>query len=298
MDWGFISQQAVNALSLASIYALLAVGLAVIYSVLGLINFAHGELMTIAAYAMVFFTTESLNWVLAATLAVVVGGVAAYGMDRIAFRPVRGADGPTLLLTSIAVGLMIQTAFQIGVSPLPQAAEYPGFVYDTVGVSGGVRIGVLPLIAAGLAILATAALVIFLRRSILGLSIRAAAEDFTVTRLLGVPANRVVGTAFVISGLLAGLAGLMWAAQRGSVDPLMGATPLLKAFVAAVLGGLGSIPGAVLGAALLGTAEITLQAWLPQNLIPFRDAFVFGIVILVLLVRPRGLWPPPVSERV
>jgi branched-chain amino acid transport system permease protein len=297
LDWEFISQQAVNATSLAAIYALLAIGLAVIYSVLGLINFAHGELMTIAAYAMVFLTAQSLSWVFAAVLAVLVGGIAAFGMDRIAFRPVRGADPTTLLLTSIAVGLMIQTAFQIGVSPLPKGAEYPEFVYDTVSV-GGVRIGVLPLLAAGLAIVATAALTVFLRRSILGLSIRAAAEDFTVTRLLGVPANRVVGTAFVLSGLLAGLAGLMWAAQRGSVDPLMGATPLLKAFVAAVLGGLGSIPGAVLGAALLGTAEITLQASLPPSLIPFRDAFVFGIVIVVLLIRPRGLLPPPVSERV
>jgi branched-chain amino acid transport system permease protein len=271
--------------------------LAVVYSVLGLINFAHGELMTIAAYAMVFLTAQSLNWVFAAVLAVLVGGIAAYGMDLIAFRPVRGADPTTLLLTSIAIGLMIQTTFQIGVSPLPQGADYPEFLYDTVAV-GGVRIGVLPLVAAGLAIVATVALSVFLRSSILGLSIRAAAEDFTVTRLLGVPANRVVGTAFVLSGLLAGLAGLMWAAQRGSVDPLMGATPLLKAFVAAVIGGLGSIPGAVLGAALLGTAEITLQASLPPSLIPFRDAFVFGIVIIVLLIRPRGLLPPPVSERV
>jgi branched-chain amino acid transport system permease protein len=218
-------------------------------------------------------------------------------MDRIAFRPVRGADPTTLLLTSIAVGLMIQTAFQIGVSPLPKGADYPEFFYDTVSI-GDVRIGVLPLVAAGLAIVATAALTVFLRSSVLGLSIRAAAEDFTVTRLLGISANRVIGTAFVLSGLLAGLAGLMWAAQRGSVDPLMGATPLLKAFVAAVLGGLGSIPGAVLGAALLGTTEIVLQAWLPQNLIPFRDAFVFGLVIIVLLIRPRGLLPPPVSERV
>jgi branched-chain amino acid transport system permease protein len=297
VDWEFISQQAVNAVSLAAIYALLAVGLAVIYSVLGLINFAHGELMTIAAYAMVFLTAQSLNWLPAAVLAVLVGGIAAYGMDRVAFRPVRGADPTTLLLTSIAVGLMIQTAFQIGVSPLPQGAEYPDFFYDTVSV-GGVRIGVLPLLAAALAIVATVGLTVFLRSSVLGLSIRAAAEDFTVTRLLGVPANRVVGTAFVLSGLLAGLAGLMWAAQRGSVDPLMGATPLLKAFVAAVLGGLGSIPGAVLGAALLGTAEITLQASLPESLTPFRDAFVFGIVIVVLLIRPRGLLPPPVSERV
>jgi branched-chain amino acid transport system permease protein len=295
--WPLIAQQAVNAASLGAIYALLAVGLALIYSVLGLINFAHGELMTIAGYALVFLTVTNLPWLPAALLAIAAAVGAALAMERVAFRPVRGAEPTTLLLTSVAVGIVVQTSFQIAVSPQPLGARYPGVLYTTIPVAD-VRIGVLPLVAAALAILATISLGFFLKLTVLGLSIRAAAEDFTMTRVLGVRASRVVATTFALSGLLAGIAGLMWAAQRGSVDPLMGSIPLLKAFVAAVLGGLGSIPGAVLGAVLLGVMEIALQAILPSNLSPFRDAIVFGIVIGVLTIRPRGLLPPSVSERV
>jgi branched-chain amino acid transport system permease protein len=295
--WPLIAQQAVNAASLGAIYALLAVGLALIYSVLGLINFAHGELMTIAGYALVFLTVTNLPWLPAALLAIAAAVGAALAMERVAFRPVRGAEPTTLLLTSVAVGIVVQTSFQIAVSPQPLGARYPAVLYTTIPVAD-VRIGVLPLVAAALAILATISLGFFLKLTVLGLSIRAAAEDFTMTRVLGVRASRVVATTFALSGLLAGIAGLMWAAQRGSVDPLMGSIPLLKAFVAAVLGGLGSIPGAVLGAVLLGVMEIVLQAILPSNLSPFRDAIVFGIVIGVLTIRPRGLLPPSVSERV
>jgi branched-chain amino acid transport system permease protein len=295
--WQLFAQQAVNAASLGAIYALLAVGLALIYSVLGLINFAHGELMTIAAYAMVFATAASLNWLPAVLLAVLVAVLAALLMERIGFRPVRGAEPTTLLLTSVAISFIIQTVFQVFVSSQPLGATYPAVLYETVPV-GGVRIGILPLVAAGLAVIATIGLALFLRYSILGLSIRAAAEDFTMTRILGIPANRVVATTFAVSGLLAGVAGLMWAAQRGSVDPLMGSVPLLKAFVAAVVGGLGSVSGAVVCAVLLGVLEIALEATLPNSLLPFRDAIVFAVVIGVLTVRPRGLMPPTVSERV
>ena len=132
-------------------------------------------------------------------------------------------------------------------------------------------------------------LTLFLNRTVAGRAMRAASEDFAIVRLMGLRANGVVATAFAISGLLAGVAGLLWVAQRGSVDPLMGFLPVLKAFIAAIIGGLGSLTGAVAGGFLLGFIEVMLQAWLPEALLPYRDAFAILLVIGVLLFRPQGL---------
>ena len=126
---------------------------------------------------------------------------------------------------------------------------------------------------------------------------RAAAEDFPVVRLMGIPAGRVIATAFALSGVLAGIAALLWVAQRASVDPLMGAVPVVKAFIATVVGGLGSLPGAVVGGLLLGAIEIGLDAVLPPSVVPYRDAFVLSGVILILLFRPQGVIPAATVRR-
>jgi branched-chain amino acid transport system permease protein len=132
-------------------------------------------------------------------------------------------------------------------------------------------------------------LMIFLRRSTLGIAMRAASLDFPVTRLMGINANAVIATAFAISGLLAGVAGALWIAQRGSVDPLMGFLPVLKAFIAVVLGGIGSLGGAVVGGFALGFIEVALRAFLPEDVQPFREAVALSLVIALLLWRPEGL---------
>jgi len=292
-----VLQQVVNAVSVGAVYALVALGLALVYSVLGLINFAHGELMTIGAYAFVFTAMAGVPIFLGVPFAIAASASSAVVMERIAFRPVRGAGPTTLLLTSVAVSVMLQTAFQMVISPLPRGAQLPDVLYQAVHL-GPVQLSVLPLVSAVTAILGSGIVVTALRKSDIGISIRAAAEDFTVTRLLGVPAQQVVQWTFLMSGAVAGLAGVIWMAQRGSVDPLMGAIPLLKAFVAAVLGGLGSVPGAILGGFTLGAGEILLQAFLPTALLPFRDGIVFALVIAVLTVRPRGLMPARLGERV
>jgi branched-chain amino acid transport system permease protein len=157
---------------------------------------------------------------------------------------------------------------------------------------GGFAIGVNRIISVIVAIAVLVALNQFLKRTILGLAMRAAAEDFDVTRLMGIRANRVIATAFAISGLLAAIASVLWIAQRSSVDPMMGLVPVLKAFVATTLGGLGSLQGAVLGGILLGVIEIYLAAYLPQAALPYQGAISLGIVILVLVVRPQGLIGP------
>jgi len=283
----FLAQSG-NALSLGGIYALLALGLAVVYSILGLINFAHGALMTLAGYVLVFAAVLGLPFYLSAPLAIVVVMASAVLLEMIAFRPVRGASGATMLLTSFAVAVLLQLAFQLFISTRPQIVPLPAFLTATLDF-GGFAIGVNRVISVVVAVVVLIALNIFLRRSVLGLAMRAAADDFNVTRLMGIRANRVIATAFALSGLLAAVAAVLWIAQRSSVDPMMGLVPVLKAFIAATLGGLGSLLGAVLGGLLLGAIEIYLASYLPDAALPFQGAITLGIVILVLVVRPQGL---------
>ncbi|ABS17181.1 MULTISPECIES: branched-chain amino acid ABC transporter permease [Hyphomicrobiales] len=281
-------QQLVNALSLGGTYALLALGLAVVFSIMGLINFAHGELMTAAGYGLCFALLFGLPFGLATVLAMAVAIALVLLMERTAFRPVRGASGTTLLLTSFAVSAILRVLFQNFISARPKPVPMPMSLSGTIEI-GGLNIGVIQAISILVTVIMLVGLNLFLRTTVLGRAMRAAAEDFAIVRLMGIRANAVVATAFAISGLLAGVAGILWVAQRGSVDPLMGFLPVLKAFIAAIIGGLGSLSGAVAGGFLLGFIEVFLQAYLPENLISYRDAFTILLVIAVLLFAPQGL---------
>ncbi len=282
-------QQIVNAIALGGIYALLALGLAIVFSIMGMVNFAHGEIMTLGGYAMWVATVSfgaPLPLVFAA--AIVTAMVAAVAMERIAFRPVRGASGATLLLTSFAVSIILQVAFQNVISPRPRGIQLPDELSQQVPILG-VGIGLIQLTAIVLVLVSLVLITLFLRRTTLGISMRAAAQDFSVARLMGIRADAVIATAFAISGLLAGVAAFLYVAQRGSVEPMMGLAPVINAFIAAVLGGLGSLSGAVLGGFVLGFIQVMLQAWLPQSALPFKDAVALTIVIVILLWRPQGL---------
>lgn len=281
-------QQILNALSLGGTYALLALGLAVVFSIIGLINFAHGELMTVTGYAICFSLIWGLPFPLAIAVGLVCGVVLAVAMERIAFRPVRGASGTTLLLTSFAVSAILRVLFQNFISARPLPVAMPASLSGVITI-GPLHLGVIQTISILVTLMMLVGLNLFLHRTVAGRAMRAASEDFAVLRLMGLRANTVVATAFAISGLLAGVAGALWVAQRGSVDPLMGALPVLKAFIAAIIGGLGSLSGAVAGGFLLGFIEVLLQAYLPENLLPYRDAFAILLVIAVLLFRPQGL---------
>lgn len=282
-------QQLVNAISLGGIYALLALGLAIVFSIMGMVNFAHGEIMTLGGYAMWVAAMQfgaPLPVVLLAAL--VVGMTAALLMERIAFRPVRGANAVTMLITSFAVSVILQVTFQNVISPRPKGVQLPPEMSGVISI-GSIDIGIIQLTAIVMVFVSLGSITLFLRRTTLGISMRAAAQDFPVARLMGIRADAVIATAFAISGLLAGVAAFLWVAQRGSVDPAMGLTPVIKAFIAAVMGGLGSLPGAVVGGFVLAFIEVTLQAWLPQAALPFKDAVALVIVIAILLWRPQGL---------
>ena len=283
-------QQTVNALALGGTYALLALGLAVVFSIMGLINFAHGELMTISGYTLMYCGIMGVPFAVSVPLAISAAVLAAVAMERIAFRPVRGGSGATMLITSFAVAMILQVLFQNLISARSQAVALPQILSQSVHL-GNVIIGVNKIAA----IVATVLMLIFLDRFMnrqkTGIAMRAAAEDFAVARLMGIRANTVIAGAFAISGLLAGVAAVLWVSQRASVDPLMGFTPVLKAFIAAILGGLGSLRGAVAGGFMLGFIEVYLAAFLPQEFQEFREPSGLGLVVLILLFRPNGMIP-------
>jgi branched-chain amino acid transport system permease protein len=289
-------QQTINALSLGATYALLALGLSVVFSIVRLINFAHGEVMTVAGYAIWFALVLAVPAPMAMLVGVTVAILAAVAMERVAFRPMRKADVTSLLITSFAVSEIIKILFQNGISARPVPIVLPQWISGTIQL-GSVRVGTISVISIIAVALSLAALVLILRRTALGIAMRAAAEDFAVVRLMGIKANHVVALAFAISGALAGIAAVLWVAQRGSVDPLMGATPVLKAFIATVLGGLGSLSGAVLGGFVVGIVEVFLQGYLPESLLPYREAISLSIIIGILVLRPDGIWPVANTNR-
>jgi branched-chain amino acid transport system permease protein len=280
----------VDALSGGGIYALLTIGLALLFSVMGLMNFAYGELIMTGGFAI--HLLRDLPWPLMVlgTIAAVVA--IALLTERLAFRPLRGASPLTLLIAAFAVSVMLQNAARMTVGPRAKGVEPYPWLDGTISL-GGVDVQVLDLVTIVVALALIGGLVALLRRTRLGVQLRAAAEDFEMATLLGVRSNRVIASAFAITGVLAAVASLMLVMKQGSVSVTIGSVPLLIAFVGAVVGGMGSLQGAALGGFLLGAVTAVLDAALPGELAPFRDAFVFGLVIAMLATRPQGLVPAP-----
>ena len=308
-------QQIINALSIGSLYALMAVGLAMVFGILRLINFAHGDMMMVAAYIAAFALLAKIPLPIALLLMVVGTILVAILMERIAYRPIRTAPPVAALLTSFAVGQILENSALLvsRVAQQPVQIAFPSIDFlrgvITVGALTIPKVNVVSLV---LGIVLLILLSVFVTHTTLGLSMRAAAEDLQAAQLMGINTNRVIVTAFAIGAFLASVAGLLFAVQSGTINPDMGFSPVLKAFIAAVIGGFGSISGAVVGGFALGLIEVVLTAvpglgdilpaattapsviqffktYLPSSLTSYRDAFVFIILILLLLVRPGGI---------
>lgn len=297
MDPEFVAQFVLNALSLGSLYALMALGMAIVFGVLRLVNLAYGELIMVAGYTLFVLNDSPLPWLVLAAAAVLAAALASVLTERVAFRPVRTNSLNAMLITSFAVSTLLQNAALLLVSPRTRAVNVPGLLTENLDIAG-LRISVANVLTIGVSLALLFGLNLLLRRTTLGIALRAAADDFPMTRMLGVRADRVIATAFAISGVLAGVVGLFWVARIGSVTPTIGAGPLLIALIATVIGGMGGLAGAIAGGYVLGALTVGLQLMLPPGFIDYRDAFTFGIVILVLLVRPQGLVPGRQSARV
>jgi branched-chain amino acid transport system permease protein len=293
----FFIQQAINAISIGSLYALMAIGLAMVFGILRLINFAHGDLIMVGSYAALLLLVAGVPFWLAALAGICASMIMGLLMERIAYRPIRGAPDVAMLLTSFAVTILLENAAILIFNPTPRPFPVPEALGNAQRL-GALRISNIDLIAIAVALILLVALTFFVTRTQIGISMRAASEDLLAARLMGINVNKVISYAFAIGSILAGVVGLLWSMRVGKIDPLMGFYPVLKAFVASVIGGLGSLPGAVLGGYVLGLLEILLQGLLPSTLTPYRDAFVFIALIILLLFRPNGILGSVEKEKI
>ncbi len=279
----------ISTLSLGSLYALLALGLVLVYGILKLVNFAYGEYLMVGGYAIYLSATYlGAPWWVTLILAVLGAIVVSYLTELVAFRPVRSKSPNALIVTSFAVSMFLQNIVLILISSRARPVTLPSFFSKTVTILGATT-PVRNLVMIGVTAVLLLVLSLIMKKTVLGMAMRAAADQFTTTRLMGVPADLVISAAFVMSGLLAGVASIFWVSRSASVDPTSGAAPLLIAFIAVVIGGMHSTVGAVVGGYVYGLIFNLLSITLPASMISYRDAFMFALVVLFLLFRPEGI---------
>ncbi|MFQ5775345.1 MAG: branched-chain amino acid ABC transporter permease [Kiloniellaceae bacterium] len=291
---GTVIQFTIDALSLGSLYALMALGLVIVYGILKLVNFAYGELIMVAGYTLFLLNGSPFPWLVMAAIAVFMAILTGMATELVAFRPVREKSVTAVLITSFAFSTLLQNAALLFISPRARTVPLPDIFTRTIEIAG-VVVPLRNLLTIVCAILLLAVFALILKRTVLGIALRAAASQFTMARMLGVPANLIISVAFAISGLFAGIVAIFWLGRIGSVVPGIGLEPLLVAFIATVIGGMRSLVGAVVGGFLLALINVSLNYLLPQNLLQFRDAFTFSLVIVILLLRPQGLVRGPAT---
>lgn len=292
-----LAQNIIDGLGKGSIYALLALGVAVVFGVMHLLNFAHGELITVSGYAAYAAFASGWSWYSVAPMVVAVCIATSLVIERVAFSRVRGSSEFTQLLTSFGIHFLVSAVFLMYVGARVKTFPEPGWIADTLTV-GPLKVEVFDL-AVIVATLATLAVTLaILQRTMFGLSLRAAAADFDAARLMGVNSDRVIQGAFALSGALAGIAAVFWLMRAGNTSPSAGIDPMLSGVLAALIGGLGSLRGAVLGGLALGLAEIVLRTWLPGTTGALTDGVVFTLIALLFIFRPQGLVNVAHAERV
>lgn len=290
-------QNLIDGLGRGSIYALLALGVAVIFGVMHLLNFAHGDLITVSGYAAFAALQQGWSWYLVVPLILATSVVTSLIVERVAFSRVRGASDFTLLLTSFGVHFVVSAIFLLYVSASVKTFSRPGWVANTFAI-GSLHIEVFDTVVIVVTLVTLVATTLLLQRTMFGLALRAAAADFDTARLMGIRSDTVIRGAFALSGLLAGIAGIFWLMRAGNTTPTAGIDPMLKGVLAALIGGLGSLRGAVLGGFALGLAEVLLRSRLPDSVASLTEGVVFVLIALLFIFRPQGLISMAHAERV
>lgn len=280
-------QAVADAISTGSFYALIALGLGLVFGVMRLVNLAYGEIISGSIFAG-FFLRDLPSYIVVLGMIAAAVGVSVI-TERFAFRPLRHASPTTMLIASFAVSYTLQNLALATVGSAPRGVSIGSSLASAFEL-GPVHIAGYSLLTVAAVLLIVVGLRLFLVRTSIGISMRAASEDFECAQIIGVRANSVILMAFVISGVIAAVIGYVLAAQTGSITPTLGTMPVLLGFTAVVLGGMGSLPAAALGGLFLGALTVALQVLLPQNMQVFLNAFLFMAVLGILIWRPQGLF--------
>jgi len=285
--------QFINGLNIGSIYALIALGYTMVYGIAKLINFAHGDVIMVGAYISFISMKFGLPWWLAVIISIVTCAVLGVVMEKVAYKPLRNASRISLLITAIGISYLLQNAFQLifGANPQP----YHAFITLPALNLGGISIQANYYITFSVSVVLMILLTLFVNKTTMGKAMRAVSEDEGAAKLMGINVDTTISLTFAIGCALAAIAGILYANCYPMINPTLGSLPGIKAFIAAVLGGIGSIPGAVIGAFILGMVEAMTKAYISSQL---TDTIVFAILILMLVFKPAGILGKNVKEKV
>ena len=283
-----------SGITVGSLYALIAIGYTMVYGILRLINFAHGDIFMMAGFFMVYI---SASMPMAVAIPVVLIMTVALGLliERAAYKPLRSAPRMSVMISAIGVSYLLQNLATYITGGLARPYPEIPFLKGTF-MLGALKIKIITVVTPLLTILHVIALVLFINHTKTGMAMRAVSRDFDTARLMGIKVNNIISVTFIIGSFLAGVGSILYFSNYGQVSPTIGAMPGLKAFVAAVFGGIGSIPGAVLGAYIIGICESLIKA--NDAIAIFSNAFTFALLILVLLFKPNGMFGEKLAEKV
>ena len=283
-----------SGITVGSLYALIAIGYTMVYGILRLINFAHGDIFMMAGFFMVY-ASASMPMAVALPLVLLMTALLGVLIERAAYKPLRSAPRMSVMISAIGVSYLLQNLATYITGGLARPYPEIAFLKKTIAL-GALNIKVITIVTPLLTILLVAALVFFINHTKTGMAMRAVSKDFDTARLMGIKVNSVISVTFIIGSFLAGVGSILYFTNYGQVSPMIGSMPGLKAFVAAVFGGIGSIPGAVLGAYIIGICESLIKA--NDVIAIFSNAFTFALLILVLLFKPNGMFGEKLTEKV
>ncbi|WP_010263932.1 branched-chain amino acid ABC transporter permease [Treponema primitia] len=288
MNFDVFLQHISNALSLGSLYALIAIGYTMVYGILRLINFAHGDVFMLGGYiAFYAVTVFFMPWWVGFIVAFGLTGIFGIGLERVAYKPLRNSPKISIMISAIGASFLLENLATVIFGGRPKGFPVPE-LFNHVAHIGSVSVAYISLFIPVLTAALLTILLIIVLKTKTGMAMRAVSTDLSAARLMGIDVNRIVSFTFGAGSVLAAIGGVMWAVKYPQLNPTMGMIPGLKCFIAAVIGGIGNISGAVLGGLLLGFIEIMIIAFLP-TLTGYRDAFAFVLLIFVLMVKPSGL---------
>lgn len=293
-DAAFYIQLLLSGVTVGSLYALIAIGYTMVYGILRLINFAHGDIFMMAGFFMVYISA-SCSLAVSIPLVLLLTVLLGVAIERAAYKPLRTAPRMSVMISAIGVSYLLQNLANYITGGIARA--YPDIPFFTQVMNvGGLSIKRITIVTPILTIALVVVLVILIQKTKIGMAMRAVSRDFETSQLMGIKINSVISMTFVIGSFLAGVASILYFSNYGQVSPMIGAMPGLKAFVAAVFGGIGSIPGAVIGAFIIGICESFIKA--NETIAVFSNAFTFALLIVILLCKPNGLFGEKLTEKV
>ena len=293
-DAAYYIQMLLSGVTVGSLYALIAIGYTMVYGILRLINFAHGDIFMMAGFFMVYISA-SCSLAVSIPLVLLLTVLLGVAIEKAAYKPLRTAPRMYVMISAIGVSYLLQNLANYITGGIARAYPDIPFLTQVLNI-GGLNIKRITIVTPILTIALVAVLVILIQKTKIGMAMRAVSRDFETSQLMGIKINSVISMTFVIGSFLAAVASILYFSNYGQVSPMIGAMPGLKAFVAAVFGGIGSIPGAVIGAFIIGICESFIKA--NENIAVFSNAFTFALLIVILLCKPNGLFGEKLTEKV